>query len=146
MDVESIDSGTFDTIILNQIEARAHFLLILTPGTLERCSEADDWLRREIEYAIDKRRNIVPLLVNDFTFKGIEQYLTGKLADLPRFNGITIPPDYFDAAMEKLRSRFLKQIDGIIAPTPASDQVIVEQKIRSRNRRSGCSKCYSSNY
>ncbi len=53
MDVESIDSGAFDTIILRQIEARAHFVLILTPGTLERCAEPGDWLRREIEHAMD---------------------------------------------------------------------------------------------
>src|SRR5574341_300850 len=41
MDVESIDSGTFDSIILNQIAARAHFLVILTPGTLNRCAQPD---------------------------------------------------------------------------------------------------------
>ena len=46
MDVESIDSGTFDTIILNQIAARAHFIIILTPGSVERCIENNDWLRK----------------------------------------------------------------------------------------------------
>jgi len=40
MDVESIDSGQFDTIILRQIEARAHFLIICTPGTFERVTES----------------------------------------------------------------------------------------------------------
>ena len=69
MDVESIDSGQFETIILAQIAARAHFLVILTPGTLEGCQEPDDWLRREIECAMELRRNIVPLLVNDFHFE-----------------------------------------------------------------------------
>ena len=53
MDVETIDSGKFDTIILNQIAARMHFILILSPGTVERFEEPDDWLRREIEHAID---------------------------------------------------------------------------------------------
>jgi hypothetical protein len=57
MDVESIDSGTFDTMILNQIAARAHFVLILTPGSIERCVENGDWLRREIETAMDLGRN-----------------------------------------------------------------------------------------
>jgi hypothetical protein len=93
MDVESIDSGTFDTIILNQIEARAHFVLILTPGTLDRVNEPEDWLRREIEYAMDKQRNIVPLFVSGFSFAGTEQYLTGKLAQLHRFNGVNVPHD-----------------------------------------------------
>ena len=88
MDVESIDNGQFDTIILKQIEARAHFLLVLTPGTVERCIEPGDWLRREIEHAMDQGRNIVPLLINDFSFKGTDKYLTGKLSELPRYNGI----------------------------------------------------------
>src|SRR5450755_4324455 len=66
LDVDSINSGQFDTIILRQIEARAHFVLILTPGTLERCAEPGDWLRREIEYAMEKQRNIVLLMYRDF--------------------------------------------------------------------------------
>ena len=109
MDVESIDNGQFDTIILKQIEARAHFLLILTPGTVERCVEPGDWLRREIEFAMDKQRNIVPLLINGFSFKSSDKYLTGKLSDLPRYNGIEVPHNFFDEAMDRLRTRFLKQ-------------------------------------
>ncbi|HRF97930.1 MAG TPA: toll/interleukin-1 receptor domain-containing protein, partial [Aggregatilineales bacterium] len=37
IDYASIDSGKFDDIILNQIKARAHFIVILTPSALERC-------------------------------------------------------------------------------------------------------------
>src|SRR5215510_15680856 len=106
MDVESIDSGQFDTIILAQIAARTHFLVILTHGTLEGCQEPHDWLRREIEYAMELGRNIVPILVNDFRFDDrVQTYLTGKLRALPRYNGLTLPHDYFDVAMERLRSR-----------------------------------------
>ena len=47
---------------------RAHFLVILAHGTLEGCEEPDDWLRREIEYAIKLGRNVVPILVNNFRF------------------------------------------------------------------------------
>lgn len=131
MDVESIDSGTFDTIILNQIEARAHFVLILTPGTLERCAEPGDWLRREIEYAMEKGRNIVPLFVNEFKYdEAAKKLLTGDLAELPRLNGLNVPHDYFDEAMARLRTRFLKQpVSGMVKPTPLADITIVEGKI-----------------
>lgn len=130
LDVESIDSGAFDSILLHQIEARGHFLLILTPGTLERCIEPDDWLRHEIEYAMETQRNIVPVLVNDFTFAGTEKYLTGKLSSLPRYNGLPVYHEYFDAAMDSLRSRFLKQpVHAVLIPAPLQDSVIVEQKI-----------------
>lgn len=132
LDVDSINSGQFERIILRQIEARAHFVLILTPGTLERCIEPDDWLRREIEHAMDQQRNIVPLFVSSFTFTGMDQYLTGKLANLPRFNGLNVPHDYFEEAMTRLMTRFLKQpVYGAIAPTPISDQPAVQQKIEA---------------
>ncbi|WP_119069087.1 toll/interleukin-1 receptor domain-containing protein [Aggregatilinea lenta] len=131
MDVESIDSGAFDTIILNQIAARAHFVLILTPGTVERCAEPGDWLRREIETAMDLERNIVPVLVNDFRFDAASTtYLTGKLAGLPRYNALNAPHDYFDAAMDKLRTRFLKQpMAGSIVAAPSQDAPHVQRKI-----------------
>src|SRR5690606_38062348 len=58
-DYQSIDSGDFTKAILENIEARAHFVLILSPSELERCNQPGDWLRREIETAIDLKRNIV---------------------------------------------------------------------------------------
>ena len=87
-DIESIDSGTFDTVILNQIAARAHFILVLTPGTLDRTSKKGDWLRREIEHAIDLERNIVPVTMKGFKIEDGKPYYTGKLKKLPRFNAL----------------------------------------------------------
>jgi hypothetical protein len=137
MDVESIDSGQFDTIILTQIAARTHFLVILTHGTLEGFQEPHDWLRREIEYALDLGRNIVPILVNNFRFDAnADTYLTGKLRVLPRHNGPTLFHDYFDAAMERLRTRFLKlPARGDITPTPPQDVPVVQQKIDEAARQ-----------
>jgi len=131
MDVENIDSGTFDTIILNQIASRTHFLLVLTPGTLERCNEEGDWLRREIEWALDLERNIVPIFANGFVLDAsAKSYLTGKLANLARYNGMELPHNFFDAAMERLRERFLKDpTSGPARPVPPREQVIVERKI-----------------
>jgi tetratricopeptide (TPR) repeat protein len=137
MDVESINSGMFDTIILNQIAARAHFLLILTPGTLERCGEPGDWLRREIECAMDTQRNMVLVMVNEFRFDDRAlSLLTGKLSDLPRFNALTMPHEYFDAAMDKLRNRFLKlPAQGQIIPTPRHEETVVQRKIEEAARQ-----------
>jgi tetratricopeptide (TPR) repeat protein len=131
MDVESIDSGQFDTIILNQIAARPHFLVILTPGAVERCIEPEDWLRREVEHAMDLQRNIVPVTVNNFDFRESDKYLTGKLADLSRFNALDLPVEYFDAAMERLRTRFLRMPGHTIqtTPTPSDEESVVQHKI-----------------
>jgi tetratricopeptide (TPR) repeat protein len=130
MDVESIDSGQFDTILLNQIAARPYFLLVLTPGTLDRCNEPGDWLRREIEHAMDLNRVIIPLTTPNFDFAPAQPFLTGKLADLPRFNGVNIPHDYFEEAMERLRKRFLKSVELNITPIPVEEQPVVQHKIQ----------------
>ena len=60
LDYTGVASGDFESVILENIHSRAHFLVLLTPSALERCGEPGDWLRREIEAALDSRRNIVP--------------------------------------------------------------------------------------
>ena len=129
MDVESIDAGEFEKIILNQIAARPYFLVILAPGTLDRCSEPGDWLRREIEHAMDLNRVIIPVMTSNFNFDASRPFLTGKLAALPRYQALSIPHDYFEAAMDRLRTRYLKAINLQIKPAPVADQSIVQRKL-----------------
>jgi tetratricopeptide (TPR) repeat protein len=132
MDVENIDNGLFGPVILNQIAARPHFLVILAPDTLEGCQNPDDWLRREIECAIELERNIVPILVNDFHFDDARSYLTGKLCTLPNYSALPLYQEYVDAGMERLRTRFLKQpAQGVITPAPPQDASVVQQKIEA---------------
>lgn len=97
LDFQNIDAGAFDQIILSQIKARAHFVLILTPSALERCSEPGDWLRTEIETAIDYKRNIVPLMMEGFNYSSpaIRQHLTGKLEFLSHYNSLEFPRGFF---------------------------------------------------
>lgn len=108
-DFNSIASGDFEQVILGSIRARAHFLVVLTPDALDRCNEPNDWLRREIETAIDEKRNIIPLMLEGFDFgnPGVSNKLIGKLALLKRYNGLLVPTPYFAAAMTRLRDEFL---------------------------------------
>ena len=108
-DYTHIPSGDFEQIIIGNIKARAHFILILTPTTLDRCSEPGDWVRREIETAMEEKRNIVPLFFDGFSFglPNVAENLTGKLVDVKRYNGLDIPSGYFPEAMERLSSRYL---------------------------------------
>lgn len=133
LDVENIDSGEFDKIILNQIAARAHFVVILTEGTLERCGEPGDWLRREVEYALDVQRNVVPVLIDDFKLDiQTQAMLTGQMSGLMRHNALKLYYEYFDEGLERLRGRYLKQpVYGAIQPVPAREIKQVEQKIEA---------------
>ena len=58
------------------------------------------------------------------------------MRDLPRYNGLGLPHDYFEEAMERLRTRFLKQpVQGSLTPTPQQDAPIVQQKIDEAARQ-----------
>jgi hypothetical protein len=127
-DYQSIDSGNFEKVILENIKARAHFLVILTPSALERCKEPGDWLRREIETAMDEKRNIIPLMLESFDFGSplVTQALTGKLATLNKYNGLRVYSEYFFEAMGKLRERYINvEVRDIALPS----LIIEAQKI-----------------
>ncbi len=132
VDYTGVASGDFESVILENIRARAHFLVLLTPSALERCSDSGDWLRREIETAIDSKRNIVPLMLESFDFgaPAIAAQLTGKLALLKHYNAMTVIAEYFDAGMDKLRTKFLNvALDAVIHPaSSAARQAATEQK------------------
>ena len=123
LDYDGIASGDFESVIIENIKARAHFLVILTLSALDRCREPGDWLRREIEEAMECRRNIVPLMLEGFDFGKFEikSQLTGRLAALSSYNGLIVTPEYFDAAMKKLRDNFLDvPIDAVLHPVSAT--------------------------
>ncbi|MGB8772174.1 MAG: tetratricopeptide repeat protein [Candidatus Korobacteraceae bacterium] len=132
MDYTGLASGDFETVILENVRARAHFLVLLTPSALERCGDPADWLRREIEAALDSRRNIVPLMFEGFDFgtPTIANQLTGKLAVLKQYNAMGVPAEYFDAAMKKLREKYLNApLDAVSHPaSPAAREAASEQK------------------
>lgn len=120
LDYESTDAGSFRQTLLDQISARAHFILILTPSALERCRDRDDILRIEIEHAIEHKRNVVPLMFENFQFRQVTGSLRGPLALLPEYNGIRMPAEFFEEAMTRLRQRFLRHTAGChLAPCAA---------------------------
>jgi tetratricopeptide (TPR) repeat protein len=130
-DYETIASGDFEQIILGNIRARAHFLVILTPSALERCDNPDDWLRREIETALDEKRNIVPIFLEGFDFgsPSISKYLTGKLANLKKYNGQNVPAGFFDEAMDKIRNKYLNiALDAVLHPVSTTIQRAVQKQ------------------
>ena len=122
-DFTGLSSGDFESVILENIRARAHFVVLLTPSALERCSEPGDWLRREVETALDVKRNIVALMLEGFSFgtPSIASQLTGTLAPLKSYNALPVPVEYFDEAMERLRTKFLNvPLDTVLHPASVS--------------------------
>ena len=133
LDVNTIDSGDFDRIILNQIAARAHFILLISKGSLERCKNPGDWLLREIEEAVSLNRNIVPIVEEESGLLQQEiSYLPEKLQTIiGKKNALPLPHFYFEEAMVKLRRRFLKTPEYVqIRETPATEGVEVQRRLK----------------
>ncbi|MGB7338491.1 MAG: tetratricopeptide repeat protein [Phototrophicaceae bacterium] len=123
LDYNNIDNGDFGQIILNNIASRAHFVVLLTPSALERLNEEGDWLRREIEYALETKRNIVPITLDQFNWGDSDKYLTGKLAVIKSYSALRAPADYFSEAMDRLCTRYLNiPLDAVIHPRSAVAQ------------------------
>jgi len=127
LDIDSIGGGEFEKIILSQIAARSHFIVLLAHGSLDRCNEAGDWFRREIEYALQLGRTIIPILVDNFTFEISDKYLTGKLREIKNHNALPLYYQYIDAGLKRLCNQYLvNDRNGILIDTPEE----VKGKIR----------------
>ena len=101
LDVDALRAGPFDERLLDTIAGTPNFLIILSEGSLDRCEDEDDWLRREITHAIRTRRKIVPVLMPRFRMPEVAE-LPKELAQLPRYNNITYRHDYFDGFIDRL--------------------------------------------
>ncbi|HCR72311.1 MAG TPA: hypothetical protein DIW23_12760 [Anaerolineae bacterium] len=133
IDYESINSGDFEQSIIDNIKAHAHFIVVLTPSALDRCDDTGDWLRREIETAMEYKRNIVPILIEGFKFGDphIEKHLTGNLKFLKRYQGLEVPMNltYFKYAMKDLRERYLNiELDSVIHPFSSKGQKLFNKQ------------------
>jgi hypothetical protein len=135
LDVNTIDSGDFDRTILNQIGARAHFVLLISPGSLERCANSGDWVLREIEEAVRLERNIVPILEEGADFTREMSYLPAELrAVISGKNSLPLTYFYFEDGVEMLRSRFLKTPEYISITTPPAN-VLIPEFLSSESRQ-----------
>jgi hypothetical protein len=103
LDVEDLSSGHFDERLLREIEALPNFIVILTPGCLDRCKMEGDWFRREIEHAIATERNIIPVLKDGFKFPPINE-LPPLMAKLNKHSGVLFDHVYFSSTLEKIIS------------------------------------------
>ena len=61
IDFDELTDGRFDERILRAIDEAPVFIVILSEHALDRCVNEDDWVRKEIEYALSKDKHIIPI-------------------------------------------------------------------------------------
>jgi hypothetical protein len=99
LDVADLDKGHFDDKLLTTIAETSNFILVLAPGSLDKCVNEGDWLRRELKQAMATKRNIVPVCLPGFSFP---TSLPADIAELSRHQAVEYSHTLFDATIEKI--------------------------------------------
>ncbi|MDQ8204287.1 CHASE2 domain-containing protein [Pelagicoccus sp. SDUM812003] len=102
IDVKRLEAGRFDEQLIREIEAADTFVIILSPGSLDRCASENDWVRREIARAMDLEKRIVPVLKGGFSFKETKKLGIPEIERLSRFQGLRFSNKDFDGFMNEL--------------------------------------------
>jgi hypothetical protein len=108
LDVDDLGSGHFDRKLLREIESRENFVLVCTPGCLERCRDEGDFLRLEIAHAIQLHRNIVPVVAEGFAWPAAEM-LPEPIRELQRHNDIAYSHRHWDSTKQELARQMRRE-------------------------------------
>ena len=113
-DIESMRSGKFNKQIYDSIDNSSAIVVVLPPHALDRCVNEDDWVRKEIAYAIKQNKMLIPVMMQGFVFP---DDLPEDIKDLKDFHGVTaernISADYW---YEDLKKYINEQLDHMPEP------------------------------
>ena len=128
-DKTSMRSGEFDKQLFLNIDEASDFVVILDhnvfKSTLENGMQIkdDDWLPRELAYAIKKGKNIIPVKLPGFSEKEIKDKLPEDIRDVFRYQSPIYSKAYFDEGFyndltKKLKTPapIKKRVSKIIMP------------------------------
>lgn len=101
LDVDDLGPSRFGPQLLEKIAEAPNFVVVLTPGCLDRCVNSDDWMRTEIAYALQLQRNVIPVMKRGFEFPPSTS-LPVEIATLPEFSGVEYSHQHFDGSITQL--------------------------------------------
>ncbi|HXR05652.1 MAG TPA: CHASE2 domain-containing protein [Verrucomicrobiae bacterium] len=103
LDVRSLHAGKFDEQLLREIEAATFFIPILSPNSLARCANEDDWVLKEITHALSHGKRIIPVLKSGFNFDAKEAIPDlPQMAELRNYHGLSYSNSDFEGFMRRL--------------------------------------------
>ena len=129
MDVDDISSGRFENVIVNEIGKRDHFIVLLSPETCVELASPDAWVTRELNRALDLRKNVIPILLDEARIENVsEQY--DRRNELLGLNILALSFELFAQAVAALYDRFLSNptIEEIEIRTAEENFEIAQQE------------------
>lgn len=61
LDYDELTDGVFSDKIQKAIREAPVFMLVLSKGSMQRCANEGDWVRREITLAVEQHKHIIPI-------------------------------------------------------------------------------------
>jgi hypothetical protein len=103
-DHESLSSGRFDQKLLDIIEGCNDFIVIFSKNCFDRCSNDGDWFMREINWAIENKKNIIPLIDKDFVLPTEEELSNypERIRELINYHGYELNVAHIDSVVDKI--------------------------------------------
>jgi tetratricopeptide (TPR) repeat protein len=108
LDVEELSAGRFENVILNEIARRDHFIVVLTPETCETLGADADWVSREVERALDLKKNVIPVLVGGADILQTP-HAFNRRTELVALNALVLSHHRFGEDVTVLYERFLSR-------------------------------------
>ncbi len=107
-DVDTLREGKFAPELLNRIDNCTDFIIILNKEAFERtisgsCPKQNDWMRLELARAIQKKKNIIPVMLAGFEMPP-KKILPTDIKTIVDFNGPHHSDEYFDGFYNRLKS------------------------------------------
>lgn len=67
-DVDTLTTGKFNEQLLEVIKGCKDFILVLPENAFDRCDDTEDWVRRETMCALENHKNILPVMLDGFSW------------------------------------------------------------------------------
>ena len=104
-DIDTLREGRFDTALLRKVDECTDFILVVDKRCFNRtvdgsCKPEDDWLRMELACALQRGKNVLPVLLAGAVFPG---NLPDDIKEVKWHHGPTYSQEYFDQFYEKLK-------------------------------------------
>jgi len=126
LDVCGLGRGRFDDGLRNAIANSANFVLILSPGALDRCSMDGDWILEEVREAKSRGKTIIQVFKDGFVYPDTND-IPVELRDLPRMQGVKYNHEDAFGSIRRIFSYFNEDVNDNFAEHAQTDLLESDQ-------------------
>jgi hypothetical protein len=112
-----------EELLLRIAEAR-NFIIVLSPNSLDRCADAEDMLRLEIEQALQTGRKVIPVMMSGFEFPKFDPPIS-SLSKLSKLSCVTWDTSAIDRISKNLEVPWTRTIKQRVRKHPIVGLVVL---------------------